>query len=227
MGDFSNELCGGTHVKNTAQIRFFKILSEAGVSSGIRRIEAIAGEAAIRFVLKHFDQSQQARQSIGIQESWTQFLDSSSSALVEWIEDKKNHIKDLEKQIKNFKKEQVDTSSILKNAKSFKKQTQEGQFIVCLLDLKDREIMSQIADQLKQKLKNGVVVLCGLDSENQSHPIIISVSKDISSVVNAGSLLKDLSKDLGGKGGGRPDFAQGAIIQREKLTSFLDNFFKD
>ena len=207
MGSFSCELCGGTHVSNTSQIRAFKIISESGVSSGVRRIEAITGDAVIDLLLKNTDELKTAKNSAGL---------SYDKLLTEWIDSKKEEIKDLQKQIKKIQSGQINVDDFVKNAKSFNTSQGVAQYVLADLNLDDRDILAQITDQLKNKIQKGIVIVIG--SGEATHPVIISVSKDLTSQFQAGTLLKDFAQVLGGKGGGRPDFAQGAVPDRSKVA---------
>lgn len=207
MGDFSCELCGGTHVKNTAQVRAFKIISESGVSSGVRRIEAITGDSAIQYLMEKTEELNHARAQTGI---------TADKPLPTWIEEKKEEIKDLQKQIKKAQSDQIDIAQLVQQAKSFESTKGKAKLVLADLDLEDRDVLSQISDQIKNKIERGVVVVVG--QGETSHPVIISVTKDLNPQVNAGQLLKDFATVLGGKGGGRPDFAQGAVPDRSKLA---------
>ena len=210
-GGFSSELCGGTHVKNTAEIRAFKIISESGVSSGVRRIEAITGTAAINYLMKNNEELLYARQATGV---------TAETSISNWIEEKKEEIKDLQKQIKKIQSSQVNVDDIIKSSKEFQSQAGPARLILADLALDDRDVLSQISDQIKNKVPRGIVVVIG-QSEN-SHPVIISVSKEMNSQFKAGDLLKDFAQVLGGKGGGRPDFAQGAVPDRSKLKEAFE-----
>ncbi len=207
MGSFSSELCGGTHVKNTAEIRAFKIISESGVSSGVRRIEAITGTAAIHYLMKNNEELLAARHATGI---------TAEKSISAWVDEKKEEVKELQKQIRKIQSSQINVEDILKNAKSFQSQSGPAQLIFADLALDDRDVLSQISDQIKNKVPRGIVVVIG--TNENSHPVIISVSKEMNSQFKAGDLLKDFAQVLGGKGGGRPDFAQGAVPDRAKLT---------
>jgi alanyl-tRNA synthetase len=207
MGGFSSELCGGTHVKNTAEIRAFKIISESGVSAGVRRIEAITGQAAIHYFMKNTDELLAARHSTGL---------TSEKPLTDWIEDKKEEIKELQKQIRKAQSTQINIEDIIKSAKDFTSLAGPAKLILADLALDDREVLSQISDQIKNKVPRGIVIVIG-KNEN-SNPVIISVSKEMNAQFKAGDLLKDFAQILGGKGGGRPDFAQGAVPDRSKLN---------
>lgn len=222
MGDFSQELCGGTHITNTAQIRLVKIVSESGVSAGVRRMEALSGDGAVQFLTKHFQQAQAAREAIGAQESWTQFIESKTSPITDWIEDKKQIIKMLEKEIKDLKKGQINIDALMATAKPFTKGTMQGRYVVATLDIDDRELLAQITDQLKNRIESGLVITVGQGTD--SHPVIVAATKNMNPALNAGQILKDLSQQLGGKGGGRPDFAQGAIVKREAIGTVLEKY---
>lgn len=206
MSDFSTELCGGTHVKNTAEIRAFKILSESGVSAGVRRIEAVAGTAAIDYLLKNSDELMQARQNAGL---------SPDKTLVSWMDTKKDDIKELQKQVKKVQSNQINIDQLVASGHSFNSSQGTAKLVMADLSLDDRDLLSQVADQIKNKIQNGVVLVIG--QGESSYPVIVSVSKDLTKQFQAGGLLKDFAEILGGKGGGRPDFAQGAVPTREKL----------
>jgi alanyl-tRNA synthetase len=211
MGSFSCELCGGTHVHNTAEIRAFKIISESGVSAGVRRIEAITGTSAIQYLMKNTEELLAARQLSGIQ---------PDKNLSQWIEEKKDEIKDLQKQIKKIQSNQINIDDLLKGSKDFQSSSGPAKLVFADLSIDDREVLSQISDQLKNKVQRGIVITIG--QSESSHPVIISVSKDLNSQFKAGELLKDFAQVLGGKGGGRPDFAQGAVPDRTKLKDAID-----
>lgn len=206
MSDFSTELCGGTHVHNTSEIRVFKIVSESGVSAGVRRIEAITGDNAVQYLLKNNEELLTARYSTGI---------SPDKAITTWIEEKKEEIKDLQKQVKKAQSGQINVDELVASAHSFNTAGGTAKLVMADLALDDRDVLSQIADQIKNKIQNGVVLVIG--HGDASHPVIVSVSKDLTKQFQAGSLLKDFAEVLGGKGGGRPDFAQGAVPSREKI----------
>lgn len=204
MGDFSTELCGGTHVSNTAQIRVFKILSESGVSAGVRRIEALTGDGAVAWLMERASSYHEATAAAG------------SKDLRGWIEAKKDEVKTLEKEIKKLRGGSVDIDDLAGHATAFKtKSGVDAKAVFADVDLDDREVLAQLADQLKNKLQKGVVVLVG--KGEASHPIVVVVSKELNADIKAGEILKDVAGAMGGKGGGRPDFAQGAAPERAKI----------
>jgi alanyl-tRNA synthetase len=211
MGDFSTELCGGTHVGNTSEIRVFKITSESGVSSGVRRIEAISGDSAVAFLQSSQEETQKARAAANIQ---------SNQSLTDWIEAKKSEIKNLERQLRQTQGDQINIDEICKNAKTFQAKGLAAKLVTIELQFDDRELLAKINDQIKNKIQTGVVVVLGKGSD--SHPMIVSVTKDLNPGISAGGILKDLAAILGGKGGGRPDFAQGAVPNRDQFKEAFE-----
>ncbi len=212
MGDFSTELCGGTHVQNTAEIRLFKILSESGVSAGVRRIEAIAGDTATKYAFENIEENLRAREIAGVQ---------VAQNLSTWIELKKEELKKLEREIKQLKGSQINIDDLLAKASSFKsKGGDQARMVFADLAVEDRDVLAQITDQLKNKLQSGIVIVVG--TGQGSHPIIVSVSKNLTTDYKAGDLLKEVASIMGGKGGGRPDFAQGAAPDRTQLAVAIE-----
>ncbi|MBS1969941.1 MAG: alanine--tRNA ligase [Bdellovibrionales bacterium] len=218
MGDFSCELCGGTHVKNTSQIRMFKVVSEGGVSAGVRRIEAITGDLAVQYALYGIQQNQQARVAAGLESAWSHFSTSASTdtSLAPWIENKKTEIKNLEKEIKKLQGGQINVDDLASKAQNFTTKAGAAKLVLADVALDDRQVLAEVTDHLKNKIQKGIVVVIG--QGDGSHPVIVSVSKDISTEYSAGNLLKEVAAVMGGKGGGRPDFAQGAAPDRTKIA---------
>lgn len=225
MGDFSCELCGGTHVKNTSQIRFFKIASEAGVSAGVRRIEAITGDGAVRFAMTAIQHLDDALTAAGLQKSphYLKHLETTgeTATLANRIESFKDQVKQFEKEVKKLQGGQINVDDLASKALNFKtKNGASAKLVLADVSLNDRQVLAEVTDHLKNKIQNGVVVVVGQGED--SHPIIISVSKEISSEIKAGDLLKEVAGLMGGKGGGRPDFAQGAAPNRGNLSQAFD-----
>lgn len=211
MGDFSVELCGGIHVGNTSQIRLFKIVSEGGVSAGVRRIEAITGDRATEYVMSFTREALQARAQAGLPA-----IPAPGATLPLWIAQAQTEKKDLLKEIQSLKGKGVDVDSIISTAKPFSHAGVSGQFIFADVQVDDRKVLSDLSDRLQDRLQGGVVVILG--QGNGSHPLIVSVSKTLTGKLNAGKILGEVAQTLGGKGGGRPDFAQGAVPSRKELS---------
>jgi len=219
MGDFSCELCGGVHVKNTSQIRLFKVVSESGVSAGIRRIEAITGDLAVQYALYGIQQNQQARVAAGLEPAWSHFTTNNATletSVAPWIEGKKVEIKNLEKEIKKLQGGQINVDDLASKAQKFSTKAGAAKLVLADVALEDRQVLAEVTDHLKNKIQKGIVVVIG--QGDGSHPVIVSVSKDISGEYSAGNLLKEVAAVMGGKGGGRPDFAQGAAPDRTKIA---------
>lgn len=216
MGDFSTELCGGTHVLNTAFIRFFKIVSEGGVSSGVRRIEAITGDMAQRYAMKNIRENLEARDAAGIQENWQQYLQESQPVSA-WISKAKEEAKALGKQLQSAKSSSIDVDSLAGTAKKVKVDGKDVSLVFSQVPSEDRAVVSELSDKLRDKLAPSVIVLVG--QGDGTAPLIVNVSKDLVGKVHAGKLLGEVAGAMGGKGGGRPDFAQGAAKDLSKLAA--------
>ncbi len=220
MGGFSMELCGGTHVTNTSQIRLFKIVSEGGVSSGVRRIEAITGDMATTYLQTLARESLQARALTGMNVSWTKYLEPEATKLSSWVEQAQETSRQLAREVQNLKSKNVNLDDLVGTATPFTSNGIDGRFVFGDIPMDDRKVLSELSDRLQDKLKDAVIVLVG-QGEN-SHPVIVSVSKSLAGKLNAGKILNEVATTLGGKGGGRPDFAQGAVPDRSSLDKAKD-----
>jgi len=210
IGDFSTELCGGTHVSNASQIRVFKIISETGVSRGVRRIEAITSTQALNYLMKDHEELLSSKEAAQIQ------MDHS---LPQWIETKKKEHKELERSLQSLKSQGLDPDFYIKNGKKFS----DGTFVFVRLDTDDRKVLSDFTDKIQDKLQSGIVLAVGEGASGC--PIIVNVSKNISQKYNAGKILGDVAKALGGKGGGRSDFAQGSAPSLHDLDKVKETLF--
>ena len=221
MGHFSMELCGGTHVENTSQIRLFKVVSESGVSSGVRRIEALTGDIAHKYLLLNAQENLKVKEAIGATENWTTFLEQdTSSAVLEWIQSHKDNFKRLERELKTLKGQQLNIETLTQKAQTFSANGKKGQLVVADVAIDDRQVLSELSDKIKNSIQTGIVVLVG--EGGHSHPIIVAITKDLNPEWHAGKLLKEISATMGGKGGGRPDFAQGAAKDRSQMAKAFD-----
>lgn len=215
MGDFSVELCGGTHVSNTAQIRLFKIVSEGGVSAGVRRIEAITGDKAAEYMTALARESLEARAMVSMNVNWQKYLEPGAARLSGWITQAQENVKNLQREVQSLKGKNVNLDDLVNSAQSFSAGGVNGRFVFADIPMDDRKVLSDLSDRLQDKLKDAVIVIVG--QGEGSHPLIVSVSKSLTSKLNAGKILGEVAAALGGKGGGRPDFAQGAVPSRNSL----------
>lgn len=207
MGDFSIELCGGTHVGRTGDIGLFKITSEAGIAAGVRRIEAVTGAAAMAFV---------AQQQAELEEA-AALLKGDANSVVAKLKAQLDKMKQLEKEMAQLKDKLAAAASadlvgdaIVVNGVNV---------LIKKLDGVEASSLRGLQDELKQKLKSAIIVL-GTAQEGKVN-LIAGVSNDLIGKVKAGELVAMVAAQVGGKGGGRPDMAQAGGSQPENLDAAL------
>jgi len=208
MGDFSIELCGGTHVGRTGDIGLFKITSEGGIAAGVRRIEAVTGAAAMAYVAAQKAELDQA----------AALLKSDSSSVVFKLKAQLDRTKLLEKELSQLKDKLAAATSA--DLAGEAQQINGVNVLVKKLDGVEAGALRGLQDELKQKLGSGIVVL-GIAGDAKVN-LIVGVTKDLTSKVKAGELVASIASQVGGKGGGRPDMAQAGGSQPENLESALE-----
>jgi len=194
MGDFSVELCGGTHVTRTGDIGVFKIISEAGVASGIRRIEAVTGENAFKWLQASLQSFDQVAQQLNTHRD-------NVSAKIDGVIKKS---RELEKELTQLKAKLARQASL-----DIETQAEEIQGIKVLaqeLEGADTKTLRETLDKLKDKLGSAAIVLAS--SQGDKVTIVAGVTKDQTDRIKAGDLVNSVATKVGGKGGGRPDMAQ-------------------
>jgi len=194
VGDFSLELCGGTHARAAGDIGLFRILSEGGIAAGVRRIEAVTGDTALAQV----HEQQQTLNQIG------QLLKTDYANLEQRLHKLLDHQRQLEKEL-----EQLQAKANANLGGDLMPQVQEIDGIKLLavrVDGCDGKQLRELSDQLRDKLQSGVLVL--VSDFQGTVPLLVAVTKDLTDRVAAGSLIKPLAELVGGRGGGRPDMAQ-------------------
>ena len=206
-GDYSIELCGGTHVKNSSEIKSFKIISETSISSGIRRIEAISGDLAIK------DKEEIKTDLLNTAETFN----VSAQDLPGFLKDKIKLVNIYKEDLK--KVEQKIYQSLLDDMKSSYKSIGEINVILKRIDNLNLSKLRGSLDSLKNEISNLVVILVG--SMDEKSTILASVSNEISATYDARNLLDSLSKIIGAKGGGKADFAQAGGPASDKLDEIL------
>jgi alanyl-tRNA synthetase len=205
--DFSVELCGGTHVDRTGDIGLFKIISEQGVASGVRRIEAITGIAAYRYAL-------QFQTNISLV---ADRLKTSTDLVVEKVGQVSEQLKSSEKALAaaNAKIAAASSADLVANAIEVK-----GVKVLAVhLPDADPKSLRELSDKLKDKLGSGVLLVAANSGDKIS--LVAGVTKDLTNSLKAGDLMKHVTGQLNGKGGGRPDMAQGGGEGLDKLPETL------
>ncbi|EPM0391030.1 alanine--tRNA ligase [Proteus mirabilis] len=207
MGDFSTELCGGTHAARTGDIGLFRIMSESGTAAGIRRIEAITGATAIESVHEQSDLISLVAHA----------LKSDGSNLVEKIKTVQEKYRSLEKELQQLKDQQAaqESSSLGSQAKNVK----GIKLLVRELNNVEPKMLRTMVDDLKNQLGSAIIVLSTISDGKVS--LIVGVTKDLTAKIKAGELISFVAQQIGGKGGGRPDMAQAGGTDVEALPAAL------
>jgi alanyl-tRNA synthetase len=206
-GDFSVELCGGIHAKRTGDIGLFKIISEGGVASGVRRIEAVTGAGALAYLNAGEEQLKEAAQLV--KGSRDNLIDKLSAVL------ERNRL--LEKQLEQLQAKAAsaagdDLSGSAVEVKGVK-------VLAARVDGQDGKALLALVDQLKNKLGQGVILLGGVHEDKVV--LVAGVTKELTAKLKAGDLMKQAAAAVGGKGGGRPDMAQGGGVDAAALDGAL------
>ena len=207
VGDFSMELCGGTHVKNTSEVGLFKIVQETGIAAGVRRIEALTGRNTYKYLNENEDELDKLSDA---------FKAKKEDLLVK-AEQTINELKDREREIKELKNKIQ--SAELKNLDSEVKNLNGINYIISVIDADNMNELRQAGDKLKDKVKSGIVMVAADIGGKTS--FIITLTKDVvSKVVTANILMKNIAPLLDAKGGGRDDMAQAGGGNSDKLKEF-------
>ncbi|MDL0420518.1 alanine--tRNA ligase [Caldibacillus thermoamylovorans] len=207
MGEYSIELCGGCHVPNTSAIGLFKLVTETGIGAGTRRIEAVTGEKAYQYMSDQI-----------------QILNDAAHKLKANVKDVPEKIAALQKELREAHKEIESLTAKLGNieAKSLINKVKEVngiQLLVSRVEINESNQLRTMLDELKQKIKSGVIVLGAvLDGKVQ---LIAGVTKDLTGTYHAGKLIKEVAGICGGGGGGRPDMAQAGGKDPNRLSEAL------
>jgi alanyl-tRNA synthetase len=195
IGDFSMELCGGTHVDRAGDIGFFKILSEGGVASGVRRIEAVTGDAALDYLERNDE----------LLKDLSSLVRGSRDDVKEKVRDALERIRAMEKEIRSLKDKLASGQGGDLAASAV--DIQGVKVISMKIDGADSGALRNAVDQLKAKLKTAVIVLASVEGPEKV-VLVAGVTADVTSRVKAGELVGTIAAQVGGRGGGRPDFAQ-------------------
>lgn len=207
MGDFSTELCGGTHASRTGDIGLFRIVAESGTAAGVRRIEAVTGEGALANLHAQSDQLHDI----------AQLLKGDSQNLNEKVRSVLERTRQLEKELQQLKEQQASQESA--NLSSEAVEVKGVKLLVSELSNVEPKMLRTMVDDLKNQLGSAVIVLATVAEGKVS--LIAGVSKDVTDRVKAGELVGMVAQQVGGKGGGRPDMAQAGGTDAAALPGAL------
>ncbi|CAM2848307.1 alanine--tRNA ligase [Paenibacillus sediminis] len=208
VGDYSLELCGGCHVDNTSQIGLFKLVSESGIGSGVRRIEAVTGQYAYQFMEDQLD-----------------ILKQAASLLKSNLNDVPKRIEALNQQLKELSRENESLQSKLSSIEAGQLSSQvkmigNTQVLAARVQAGSMDALRTLADELKGKLPSAVLVL-GAASEDKVNFVVTVPAEGVKNGLHAGKLVKEIAAVCGGGGGGRPDMAQAGGKDASKLEDAL------
>ena len=208
IGEFSMELCGGTHVQRAGDIGLFKILSESGVASGVRRIEALTGEGALDYV----------EQNDALLKDVAGLVRGSREDLKDKVREQLERSRQLEREIRTLKDRLASGHGVDLAAGAI--DVQGVKVVATKVDGADAGALRTAVDQLKDRLKSAVIVLASVESP-QKVVLVAGVTADQTSRIKAGELVGAVAAQVGGKGGGRADFAQAGGSKPEQLEAAL------
>jgi alanyl-tRNA synthetase len=207
MGDFSMELCGGTHTSAAGDIGLFKIIQEAGIAAGVRRIEAATGTRALDLIQQ---QDESLSRMAGLVKSDRPQLETRLIKMVERQKDLERELATLESRLKSGQADDIMSKVV---------EIGDVKLLAAEVDSTDGKGLREMADKLRDKLGSGVVAI-GCPHEGKVN-LLVAVTADLTDKLHAGKLVAILAEEVGGRGGGRPDLAQAGGSQPEKLISAL------
>ena len=214
MEDFSHELCGGTHVKATGEIGVFQILSEVSIAAGIRRVEAITGNVAIKNIQK----------GTGVLEGLEEILKVNKDTINKKVSELKNQVKEQEKLIRQFESERV--RSYIKNTVVSKKKNIRQSFDLLVTDLDsnivDKKDLQGSLDTFRDLLPQGIAIITHCDKEDKNLSLLISVGRQIRSSFDARVILKQILEIAPGRGGGKTDRVRAGINSSRDIDVIIE-----
>ncbi|MCZ6733287.1 MAG: alanine--tRNA ligase [Gammaproteobacteria bacterium] len=209
MGDFSTELCGGTHVARTGDIGLFKIVSEGGIAAGVRRIEALTGQGALDYVRETEARLQRIAERVK----------GSPDDAEQKVEQLGLRVRALEKDLENLRRQLASGTGVALEEQA--KEIDGIKVLAARLDGADAKGLREQVDRLKDKFGSGAIVLGAADGDKVI--LVAGVTKDLTKRVHAGKMVNEVASRIGGKGGGRPDMAQAGGNDPSKLDAALAN----
>jgi alanyl-tRNA synthetase len=208
IGRRSMELCGGTHVRRTGDIGLFKITSETGIAQGVRRIEAVTGLGALDYVRKLLGELQGA----------SELLRAPLWSVAQSVEKLQKEIRERDKRVEELQRKLASGGG--RDLLSDAREVAGVKVLAARTDVGDPKALREVADQLRNKIKSGVVVLGGVADGKVA--LVAAVTPDLIGRVQAGKIIAEVSKLVGGKGGGKPDLAQGGGTDAARLDEALN-----
>jgi alanyl-tRNA synthetase len=208
MGDASMELCGGTHVLRTGDIGILKVVHESAIAAGVRRIEAVTGWEALKYIR---NVEGELKKSAGL-------LKANPLELSERVEKILKHQRELEKEIEVLKGKLAakDTSDLIDQIREIK----GVRILSAVVDVSDVKTMRDLGDKLKDKIRSGIILLGSKAADKAM--LLCMVTKDLTDRYHAGTIIKEIAPIVGGSGGGRPDMAQAGGPKPENVKQALD-----
>ncbi len=210
LGDFSMELCGGTHVQRAGDIGLFKIVSESGIASGVRRIEALTGAAALDYV----------EQNDALLQELAALVRGSRDELKDKVREQLERARQLEREVRALKDRLASGRGVDLAAGAI--DVQGVKVVATKVDGADAGALRNAVDQLKDRLKSAVVVLASVENAAKV-VLVVGVTADQTSRIKAGELAGAVAAQVGGRGGGRADFAQAGGSKPEALDAALES----
>jgi alanyl-tRNA synthetase len=208
MGDYSTELCGGTHLHNSAEVGLFKLISETGVAAGVRRIEALTGEGALSYVRSEEDELREV----------AAIVKASDAKVADKVARLNDRAKELEKELEKLKSKMAGEGA--GDLVSQAREISGVKVIASVVGGLDMKSLRDMADGLRDKLGSGVVAL-GSDGGGKVS-LVCMVTKDLVDRLRAGDIIKEAAAIVGGSGGGRPDMAQAGGKDPSRLPEAME-----
>lgn len=212
MGDFSMELCGGTHVNRTGDIGVLKIISESSIAAGVRRIEALTGEEAIKYF----------RRVEGELKKVANLIKANTLEAGDRVEKMQRHQRELEKEIEILKSKLAakDSADLVNQAKDIK----GVRVLASVVNVRDVKTLRDLGDKLRDRMRSGIILL-GSAVEGKAM-ILCIVTKDLTDRYSAGEIVKKIAPLVGGSGGGRPEMAQAGGPKGDKIEEAINKIYE-
>jgi alanyl-tRNA synthetase len=212
MGNFTKELCGGTHVKNTSDIGLFKIVTETGIAAGVRRIEAVAG----KYALAYYDQKEKQLNEV------SELLKASPEEAAKKVQSQLSRIKELTKEVERLTAKL--TGAAASDASSKVREINGIPVLALVMDSMDMNALRNAADTFKNKLGTVLVVL-GAEFKGKANFVVTATKNLLDKPIHCGKIIAQIAQIAGGGGGGRPDMAQAGGKDPSKIKEAVEAIY--